>query len=108
MWPAAIGAMTILLCGRPAAAEYPSPREAGFHHCALIYDKAVRGVKELMPFVARQEGGKAKEWLFDADLFLHYSAPRGMDTLTGATIRSDWQHQLDRWFAAGRDLAALD
>ena len=95
------------LCGA-ARADYPLPRQAGFHHCALIYDKASRGVKELRPLVVRTGNGKAKEWLFDAFLFLHYSSPRSFDTLTGPTIRSDWQYQLDRWFAPNRDLAALD
>src|SRR5579884_900153 len=100
--------LATVLAGPQVSAEYISPQQAGFHHCALIYYKSVRGVKELMPFVARSENGKAKAWLFDAFLFLDYSAPRAMDTLTGATIRSDWQFQLDRWFAPGRDLAALD
>src|SRR5579884_4024230 len=87
--------LATILAGPQARADYIAPRQAGFHHCALIYDKPTRGVKELMPFVARSENGKAKEWLFDAFLFLDYSAPRAMDTLTGATIRSDWQFQLD-------------
>ncbi|HLV81746.1 MAG TPA: DUF4855 domain-containing protein [Chthonomonadaceae bacterium] len=100
--------MAVILAGLRAGADYISPRQAGFHHCALIYDKPMRGVQQLMPFVARSENGKAKEWLFDAFLFLIYTAPRSMDTLTGPTIRSDWQYQLDRWFASGRDLAALD
>lgn len=100
--------MAVAISGLTARADYISPRQAGFHHCALLYDKPTRGVKELMPFVARTENGKAKEWLFDAYLFLIYTAPRAIDTLTGPTVRSDWQYQLDRWFAPGRDLAALD
>jgi len=92
----------------PVRAQYPLPASAGFHHCALVYYRAVRGQNELMPLVARSENGKAKDWLFDAFLFLDYSSPRSFDTLTGPTIRSDWQFQLDNWFRAGRDLAALD
>ena len=91
-----------------ARADYPSPQKAGFHHCALIYNVANRGVRELSPFVARFESGKAKEWLFDAFLFLVYTTPRAIDTLSGPTIRSDWQYHLDRWFAPNHDLAALD
>lgn len=103
-------ALTVVLAFLSAAAraDYPLPRQAGFHHCALIYDKANRGVNELRPLVARSENGKAKEWLFDAFLFLVYTTPRAIDTLSGPTIRSDWQYQLDRWFAPNRDLAALD
>jgi hypothetical protein len=95
-------------CAVSAHADYPLPAQAGFHHCALIYNKDARGVKELRPLVVRSENGKAKEWLFDAFLFLVYTTPRAIDTLSGATIRSDWQYQLDRWFAPNRDLAALD
>jgi hypothetical protein len=91
-----------------AWADYPSPRQAGFHHCALVYDKRVRGAKQLMPLAARMDGGRATRWLFDTFLVLVYSSPRRPDTLTGATIRSDWQYQLDRWFAPGRDLSAPD
>ena len=103
-------ALTIVLAflSTSACADYPLPRQAGFHHCALIYDKANRGVKELRPLVVRSENGKAKEWLFDAFLFLVYTTPRAIDTLSGPTIRSDWQYHLDRWFAPNRDLAALD
>lgn len=88
--------------------RYPTPASAGFHHCALIYDRAQRSRTDLAPYVARQEGGRAREWLFDAFLFLVYTSERGIRTEMGLTNRVDWQYQLDRWFAPGRDLAALD
>ncbi|MBT7164508.1 MAG: hypothetical protein HN904_17140, partial [Victivallales bacterium] len=38
-------------------AGYPSPKEAGFHHCALIYDTPNRAASDLMPYVAWAEDG---------------------------------------------------
>lgn len=87
---------------------YPSVVQAGFHHCALIYHKDQRGPAELLPFVARRDGDRYREWLFDAYLFLDYNTPSGKDTLDGASVQRDWQWQIDNWFAPGRDLAALD
>ncbi|NUQ01024.1 MAG: DUF4855 domain-containing protein, partial [Armatimonadetes bacterium] len=86
-----------------ARAEYPAPAAAGFHHCALIYDTAQRGPAELAPYVSR-----GQDWLFDSFLFLVYGLPRGVDTLSGATTAEDWRYHFERWFAPGRDLAALD
>ena len=84
-------------------AEYPTPEEAGFHHCALIYERDVRGPEELARYVADDDG-----WLFDAFLFLHQRALSGQSTMNGTTDRADWECQLDAWFAPGRDLHALD
>lgn len=98
----------LALLSAGALADFPPPLQAGFHHCALIYDKQTRGVPELMPFVARTQNGKAREWLFDAFLFLVYSSPAGTETSDGRTVRADWQYQLDRWFTKERDLDALD
>jgi hypothetical protein len=90
---------------------YLSPKQAGFHHCALIYDSPVRGVHELTPYVIRTlPNGDVRpgEWLFDAYLFLIFSTPGGLRTDSGPTRMMDWQYCLDRWFTKGRDLAALD
>jgi hypothetical protein len=90
---------------------YPTPEQAGFHHCALIYDRPVRGVRELTPYVVRTHpGGEVEpgEWLFDAYLFLIFTTPGGLRTDSGPTRMDDWQYCLDRWFGQDRDLAALD
>lgn len=92
-------------------AGFPLPSRSGFHHCALIYDSPVRGVRELTPYVIRTlaDGSiRPGEWLFDAYLFLIFTTPDGVRTDSGATRMADWQHCLDRWFTADRDLAALD
>jgi hypothetical protein len=89
-------------------ADYPTPPEAGFHHCALIYDQPARGVPELMPFVAWEEEGVPKHWLFDSFLFLMQRTPSGASTTDGKMRKPDWEEHLDRWFQPERDLAALD
>ena len=88
-----------------ARAEYPSPAQAGFHHCALIYDKDTRTAADFAPYVAYD---KKPAWLFDAFLFLIQSSGRGRGTEYGQTEKVDWEYQLDRWFAPQRDLATLD
>lgn len=93
---------------QPAAPGYPDPRAAGFHQCALIYDRPQRSAADLLPYVARTRQGRAREWLFDAFLFLVQESGAGVRTEYGQTRRPDWEYQLDRWFAPGRDLAALD
>ena len=108
------GVLLVALSGALAAADsggYLTPEQAGFHHCALIYDSPVRGVHELTPYVIRTlpDGTiRPGEWLFDAYLFLIYGTPGGLRTENGLTRLADWQYGLDRWFAPGRDLAALD
>ncbi len=84
-------------------AGYPAPAEAGFHHCALIYDAPARGPAAFAPYVSL-----GKDWLFDAFLFLVQRSGRGIPTMTGQTTREDWQYHLDQWFTPGRDLHALE
>jgi hypothetical protein len=99
--------LVLFACGI-AKAQYPTPAQAGFSKCALIYDRANRGQDDLAPYVARQ-GGKAKsEWLFDAFLFLIQRSDRNIRTEYGETQKPDWEYQLNRWFAPGRDIGALD
>jgi len=93
----------LLLLSGVAHAEYPTPQEAGFHHCALIYETAPRGVAELAPYVADERG-----WLFDSFLFLRQSTSKGVSTQEGQTRQADWEEQFAAWLAPGRDLAALD
>ncbi|MFO7945559.1 MAG: DUF4855 domain-containing protein [Armatimonadota bacterium] len=102
------GALVLLCIGAlvisgAARAEYPTPEEAGFHHCALIYNSDERGPDEMALYVANGEG-----WLFDAFLFLHQRTHTGRSTMNGKTDRADWEGQLDTWFAPERDLHALD
>jgi hypothetical protein len=93
-----------ILCG----ADLPAPEQVGFHHCALIYERKARTSDDLLPYVVRVEGSRPRAWLFDAFLFLHFTAKSGVRTDAGATTRSDWEYQLDTWFAPDRDLRALD
>jgi len=102
MRPLLLG-MVVMIAASAAGAEYPTPEEAGFHHCALIYECDVRGPGELAWYAANERG-----WLFDAFLFLHQRAVSGRATMNGTTDRADWEGQLDTWFAPGRDLQALD
>ena len=89
-------------------ADYPSPEAAGFHHCALIYDRDQRTSRDLAPYVAEVVAGAPRAWLFDAFLFLITRTPSGRSTMKGRAQREDWQYHLDRWFSPNRDLAALD
>ena len=89
-------------------ADYPSPEAAGFHHCALIYDRGQRTAHDLAPYVAEVVDGTPRAWLFDAFLFLITRTPSARSTMKDPTRREDWQYHLDRWFAPGRDLSALD
>lgn len=89
----------------PARADYPTVAGAGFHHCALIYDRPTRTPDDFGPYVAYD---KSPAWLFDAFLFLIQSSGRGRGTEYGETEKVDWDYQLNQWFAAGRDLKALD
>lgn len=82
---------------------YPTPAEAGFHHCALLYDAPRRTADDLAYYVADGE-----HWLFDAFLFLIYSTPGGGQPMTGGTKLAEWQYHLDRWFTPGRDVAELE
>lgn len=90
------------------AMDYPTPKEAGFHHCALIYRNERRTVDNMKPYAAQWQDGKARRWLFDAFLFLVYTTSRGRRTEVDPTQRVDWDEQLDGWFKEGRDLDSLD
>jgi hypothetical protein len=98
------------LSAKPTAAPgaYPSPADAGFHHCALIYNAPHRTAADLLPYVAELTDGKPVAWLFDSFLFLVYSVPSGRSPFDGQTTQADWQYHLDQWYGAGRDLGALD
>ncbi|HSV74679.1 MAG TPA: DUF4855 domain-containing protein, partial [Chthonomonadales bacterium] len=87
---------------------YLTPEAAGFRQCVLIYDRPERSADDLLPYVSRWIDGAPRAWNFDAFLFLIQASHRGVRTEIGETQREDWAYHLDRWFAPGRDLAALD
>ncbi|MBI2300303.1 MAG: DUF4855 domain-containing protein [Armatimonadetes bacterium] len=91
-----------------ALAAYPTPAEAGFHHCALIYNSPTRTAEGLLPYVAELTDGKPTGWMFDSFLFLVFGVPSGQSPFDGKTTLPDWQYHFDQWFGPGRDLAALD
>ncbi len=100
--------VSLLMIGAGSGADLPTPAHVGFHHCALVYERASRTSEDLLPYVADLRESRSRAWLFDAFLFLHFTALSGVRTDDGATTRPDWEHQLDTWFAPGRDLHALD
>lgn len=105
-----IAPVLILLTTTAAMAQYPSPEQAGFHHCVLLYDAESRDAGRMLPHVAHLlPSGAPSQWLFDAFLFL--SQNRGPSTgqsyMTGATNAEDWEALLDSWFAPDRGAHAL-
>jgi len=103
--------LTAFLSASPAFAAYLTPAQAGFHDCALIYERPQRAVEDLMPLVARVDrDGRPVGWLFDSFLFLRYSGgpSTGASYYNGPTNQADWTASLDTWFEPDRDLAALD
>lgn len=92
----------------PNAMDYPSPAQAGFHHCALIYRNGSRNVDDMKTYAAQMKDGRPQRWLFDSFLFLVYTTSRGIRTEVDATQKVDWDDQLDFWFKKGRDLDSLD
>jgi len=98
---------TFSACRRLLPRIIPPPNQAGFHHCALIYDRGTRSAGDLAHYVSRTANGNT-EWLFDSFLFLIQASDRGIRTENGETQKPDWEYQLNRWFTWGRDLRALD
>lgn len=101
-------ASLVLLGMTLAQPTYPTPAEAGFHHCALIYGRETRDADDLALYATYQVDGQPRAWLFDSYLFLIFTTPSGRRTENGPTDMADWQYHLDTWFAPGRDLHALD
>ncbi len=105
---AAHALLALPLAALAGRADYPSPAAAGFHHCALIYDRATRTADDLLCFVADVRDGRPAAWLFDAFLFLNMTGVSGESTMTGTMTEADLDGFLDTWFAPDRDLAALE
>ncbi|MEN6302431.1 MAG: DUF4855 domain-containing protein [Armatimonadia bacterium] len=95
--------MVVVSAVEVAGAEYPTPQQAGFHHCVLIYECKVRGPEQFAYYVANDKG-----YLFDAFLFLHQLTKSGKSTFYGDMQKADWESELETWFEPGRDLHALD
>lgn len=87
---------------------YPRPEEAGFHHCALVYEGSRRRAEDFLPYVAKQTPGEpAGDWAFDAFLFLIHGI-RGRNTEIDKLTMTDFQTIIERYFAPGRYLDGLD
>ena len=95
-------------CCYSALAGYPTIQEAGFHHCALIYQHPDRNVEKMAPFVAKYINGRYQDqWMFDTFCFLHYTI-NGKHTETAKLTKADFEYALDVWFTPGRDVDALN
>ncbi len=101
-------ALMLAATALPQPGAYPDPAKVGFHHCALIYGKAVRDEANMRPYVAKWSDGHARQWMFDAFLFLTAMTSKGVRTEYGESRMGEWADLLDTWFSPGRDLAALD
>ncbi len=98
------------LTGGVASAQYPTPEQAGFHHCVLLYDAEKRDADRMLPHVTHlQPSGTPDQWLFDAFLFLsqNLGPSTGKSYMTQPTNAEDWTALLDSWFAPDRGLHAL-
>lgn len=96
------------------AKDFPDPKEAGFHHCALIYEGFKRDTASFKPYLVRMEGEKpTATWLFDSFLFLTQFTSTRRHTEVDATDKNDWLEILDRFFTTPSgdsfgDLGALE
>jgi len=89
-------------------AGYPSVSDAGFQHCALIYENPRREPDVFRPLVAKVVDGKAEpQWGFDAFLFLIHNV-RLMNTEIGSLNMADYQLILETYFNPGRYIDALN
>ena len=87
---------------------YPDPGKTGFHNCALIYERDSRTMEDLRFYVAEPRRGNAPvRWGFDAFLFLTLYH-NGQETSYMKSGKALWEMWLDRYFAPGRDIDALD
>ncbi len=88
--------------------SYPSLTDAGFHHCALIYEQPPRTANTFRHYVAKIVDGRPEpQWGFDAFLFLTHNV-RGMNTEINEITMDDFQAIIEQYFAPGYNLDALD
>ncbi|HJN17738.1 MAG TPA: DUF4855 domain-containing protein, partial [Armatimonadota bacterium] len=102
--------LLIALLAAPSLAEYPTPEQAGFHHCMLIYDAATRDAAGMMPFVTHlSKRDRPTEWLFDAFLFCAQGSGPSTEAsyMNGPTNQADWQAMLEPWFSPEHGFPAL-
>lgn len=106
--------LLILVSLSSLAKSFPDPQEAGFHHCALIYEGFKRDTASFKPYLVRMEGEKpTATWLFDSFLFLTQFTSTKRRTEVDATDKKDWLEILDRFFITPNgnslgDLGALE
>ena len=93
----------------PAAEPgYPNPEKTGFHNCVLIYERDARTMEDLRFYAAEvRRDGKPVRWGFDAFLFLTLYH-NGQETSYMKSGKVLWETWLDRYFAPGRDIDALN
>jgi hypothetical protein len=104
----AAGLLGVLFVGTAARAEYPSPAEAGFRNCMLIYYTPRRDPADFRYLVAcADRTGKPRRWGWDAFLFLRQPAPGGGNFEQGTATAADWRAALEDWFAPTGDVRRL-
>lgn len=99
--------LLLILSVQPARSEYPTPREAGFRNCALVYYNKNFNAETFKPILVKYAGGKPTEQAgYDAVLFLLYKI-NDKTTLSGETNMADWRKQIDVFFHQGINVPAL-
>ncbi len=85
----------------PASADFLTPAEAGFRHCALIYlCGAARPAGYFKPLLVKFEnGGPTAQPGFDAYLFLSYTFASGGKAEIDKSVKSDWDAIFNGFFA---------
>lgn len=100
----------IFFAALAATAGWPTVESAGFRNCALIYELDTRNAGDFKPMLAYniwKTGDYENRWLFDSFLFLTQNVG-GVRTEIGNTTMRHWVAMMDQWFAAGRDVPALN
>ena len=80
-------------------ADFITPEEAGFRHCALIYHHNGVNADYFKPMLVKYDGeNPTSQPGFDMFLFLSYSIPNGKRTEMSPTDMADWQWIIDDYF----------
>lgn len=80
-------------------ADFITPEEAGFRHCALIYHHDGVDADYFKPMLVKYEGeNPTSQPGFDMFLFLSYSIPNGKRTEMSPTDMADWQWIINDYF----------
>lgn len=103
------GLLVALAAALSLRAEYLTPEQAGFRHCALIYlAKADHPAEFFKPLLVKFEDGRpTAQKGFDAYLFLSYTFASGEPAEIGKSVKADWDVIFDGFFADGRYVPSL-